>query len=210
MYPDLPMNEDDLIHIPPETADEDVVTISLLKQYLYCPRIAYYETCTPNVRPLTYKMKMGRDAHDRERNRAARRTLVAYHLPVGERHFDVRWVSRKLRLSGMVDEVVVTPDEALVVDYKMSDWVGDNHRIQIGAYALLMEEAFARPVSRGFIYLMKVRRFEEVPIDEALRNSVLDTLQHIDRIRRYEYMPPPVEMKSKCASCEFRRLCNDV
>jgi CRISPR-associated exonuclease Cas4 len=217
MYPDQPMNdddlsmdEDDLLQIVPENGYEEAVTISLLKQYTYCPRVVYYETCTPKVRPVTYKMLAGNDAHDRERNRAARRSMFAYQVPNGERRFDVRLLSSVLSLSGLIDEVVITPEEAIVVDYKMSDWAGDNHLIQIAAYSLLVEETFGLPVSRGFIYLMKVRRFEEVLIDAGLRNSVMEVLQNIRRIRDYEYMPPPVDEKNKCLSCEFRRFCNDV
>lgn len=216
-YPDPPMNDDELamdeaelLDILPDVPQEEAVTISLLKQYAYCPRVVYYETCTPKVRPVTYKMLAGNNAHDRERSRAARRTMFAYQVPAGERHFDVRLVSPELGLAGLVDEVVTTPDEALVVDYKMSDWAGDNHLIQVAAYSLLVEAGFNLPVKRSFIYLMKVRRFEEVPVDSGLRNSVLETLQNIRQIRDCEYMPPPVEAKNKCLSCEFRRFCNDV
>lgn len=209
MFPNLPMNEDDEARIKPE-AGEELVTTSLLKQYAYCPRVVYYESCTPGVRPRTYKMEAGTDAHDRERSRAARRTLTAYQVPEGERRFDVRVISSKLSLSGIIDEVVYTPHEAIIVDYKMADWAGDNHLIQLGAYGLLVEEAFGLPVKRGFVYLMKVKRFESVPIDAHLRNSVLETLQAIQHIRYTEYMPPPVEQRNKCESCEFRRFCNDI
>jgi CRISPR-associated exonuclease Cas4 len=209
MFPDLPMNEDDALLIPPETG-ESAVTISLLKQYIYCPRVVYYETCTPGIRPTTYKMQAGNDAHDHERHRAARRSMFAYQIPAGERRFDVRILSTRLSLSGLIDEVVLSPDEAIVVDYKLADWAGENHLIQLGAYSLLVEEAFGLPVKRGFVYLMKNRRFEEVPIDEPLRNSVMATLQNIQHIRTTEYMPPPIEAKNKCLSCEFRRFCNDI
>ena len=209
MFPDLPMNDDDALLIPPETG-EDAVTISLLKQYTYCPRVVYYETCTPGIRPTSYKMQAGSEAHDRERHRAARRSMFAYQLPEAERRFDVRILSPRLHMSGLIDEVVLSPDEAIVVDYKLADWTGENHVVQLGAYSLLVEEAFGLPVKRGFVYLMKLRRFEEVPIDGALRNSVMETLQNIQHIRTNEYMPPPVEAKNKCVSCEFRRFCNDV
>lgn len=207
-FPNLPTNNDEEL-IEPERGEE-MVTITLLKQYIYCPRVVYYETCTPGVRPRTYKMQAGNEAHERERERAARRTLTAYQVPDGERHFDVRLLSTKLNLSGLIDEVVLTPDEAIVVDYKLASWMGDNHLIQLGAYSLMVEEAFKLPVRQGFIYLMKPRRFESVPIDEPLRNSVLESLQSIDRIRLYEYMPPAVDQPNKCASCEFRRFCNDI
>lgn len=209
MFPDPPMNEEEVLLIEPET-ENDFVTITLLKQYVYCPRVVYYETCTPGIRPMTYKMQAGAEAHERERNRAARRTLFAYQIPSGERHFDVRIVSPKLNLSGLIDEVVITDEEAIVVDYKLAGWAGDNHLIQLAAYGLLVEEAFGRPVNRGFVYLLKARQFESVPLDEALRNSVFETLQNVQHIRLNEYMPPPVAEENKCSSCEFRRFCNDV
>ncbi|MEP7287800.1 MAG: hypothetical protein ABI947_18755 [Chloroflexota bacterium] len=62
---------------------QDDLTITLIKQYTYCPRVVYYETCTPDVRPRTYKMDAGTMAHERERQRAARRTLSAYQVPEG-------------------------------------------------------------------------------------------------------------------------------
>jgi CRISPR-associated exonuclease Cas4 len=209
MFPNPPTNDDGEVLIEPERGEE-LVTITLLKQYTFCPRVVYYETCTPGVRPTTYKMQAGNDAHERERQRAARRTLTAYQIPTGERHFDVRIISPNLNLSGIVDEIVLTPEEAIVVDYKLAGWTGDNHLIQLGAYGLMVEEAFNLPVHRGFIYLLKSRQFESVPIDEALRNSVMETLKSVDRIRLYEYMPPPVDQPNKCAGCEFRRFCNDI
>lgn len=222
MYPDPPMNEDNaqptpdmesssnpLEYVPPEQS-ADWVTISLLKQYIYCPRVVYYETCTPGIRPTTYKMQAGADAHEQERKRAARRNLSAYQLPEGERRFDVRLVSPTLQLSGLIDEIVLHPQEAIVIDYKLASAVGDNHLVQVAAYALLVEEAYGLPVHRAYLYLMQSRTFEMVLIEAALRNSVLETIQHIQRIRLYEHMPPPVEARSKCKACEFRRFCNDV
>lgn len=209
MFPDLPMNEEDALLVEPERGEE-LVTISLLKQYTYCPRIVFYETCMPGVRPRTYKMLAGVDAHERERQRAARRTMSAYQVPEGERRFDVRVVSPQLQMSGLIDEVVLTPDEAIVVDYKMANWVGDNHLIQLGAYGLLAEMAFKLPVVRGFIYLLNTRRFESVAIDATLRNSVLEVLNAVQYIRFREYMPPPIDQASKCTSCEFLRFCGDI
>lgn len=187
-----------------------LLTITHLKQYAYCPRVVYYETCIPDVRPRTFKMEAGKEAHERERERAARRTLAAYNIQKGERRFDVRIQSLALGLTGMIDEVVLTDAETLVVDYKLADYAGENHKLQIAAYALLAEEAFGRPVPLGYIYLLKDKRFAKVPITPELRNSVQEAIQAIDRIRLNEYMPPPTDQPNKCVGCEFRRFCNDV
>jgi CRISPR-associated exonuclease Cas4 len=193
-----------------EDPTQDDMTITLIKQYTYCARVAYYETCTPDIRPRTYKMEAGERAHEHERQRAARRTLSAYQVPEGKRHFDVRLRSESLGLVGIVDEVVVTPDEVIVVDYKMANWAGENHQVQLAAYAILASEAFSLPVRVGYVYLLNTRRFQKVPLDGAFRNSVLETIPLINRIRFQEYMPPPTDHRNKCATCEFRRLCNDV
>ena len=189
---------------------QDDMTITTLKQYTYCPRVVYYESCTPDIRPRTYKMEAGGEAHERERERAARRTLFAYHVPEGNRHFDLRMRSAEMGLVGILDEAVITPDQVIVVDYKMSRFVGENHEIQLTAYAMLAEETFSLPVHAGYIYLLNTKRFEKVVIDEAFRNSVRETINRINRIRFEEYMPPPVQQRKKCGACEFRRLCNDV
>ncbi len=210
MFPNLLMNDDDEVaRIQPERG-EDLITITLLKQYSYCPRVVYYETCMPGIRPRTYKMVAGAEAHERERERAERRTLAAYQISEGERRFDVRVISRQLGLSGLIDEIVLTPHEAIVIDYKMTTRARDNHMIQIGAYSMMVEEAFNLPVLRGYIYLIDLHRFEFVPIDAPLRNSVLETLKNVNHIRHNEYMPPPVDQHFKCESCEFRRFCNDI
>jgi CRISPR-associated exonuclease Cas4 len=205
MNPPLPPTESEW-----EDPTQDDMTITLIKQYTYCARVAYYETCTPDIRPRTYKMEAGERAHEQERQRAARRTLSAYQVPDGKRHFEVRLRSEALGLVGIVDEIVVTPDEVIVVDYKMANWAGENHQVQLAAYAILASEAFSLPVRVGYVYLLNTRRFQKVPLDEAFRNSVLEIIPLINRIRFQEYMPPPTEHRNKCATCEFRRLCNDV
>lgn len=183
-----------------------------IKQYHYCPRITYYEKCLPDFRPQTYMMLAGQEAHERERARAVRRTLQAYHLAEGERHFDVSLRSAALGLAGKIDEVVLCPGEppqAYPVDYKLIERVDDQHRCQLMAYGLLLEEQWGVKVERGFIYLIPRRRAVEVALDAPLREMVYDTLKAIRTIAEREVMPPP-DNRQKCPLCEFRRICNDV
>lgn len=207
MSPNPPMS-DDLEEFALES--HGLMTITLLKQYTYCPRIAYYLTCTPHVRPRTYKMLVGEAAHEQERKRAARRTLSAYQIEAGERHFDVELNSTTLGMVGIVDEVVLVEDQAIVVDYKLADSVGEHHQLQLTAYALLVEEMFNLPVQQGYIYLLKTKQFKLTPITPSFRNSVLEAASAVQHIQQYEYMPPPVEQRRKCDSCEFRRFCVDL
>jgi len=189
----------------------DTLTVTDLKNYAHCARFIYYEHCLPDVRPRTFKMDEGEAAHERERERARRRTLVAYGLPAGERQFNVRVACERLRLRGEIDELVITPDgRVLPVDYKLSRKVNESFVIQITAYAMLLESMLSKTVEMGYIYLLTSRQMHEVPITPARRSAVLQMLDAARRIIASEQMSAPASAKAKCRDCEFRRFCNDV
>jgi CRISPR-associated exonuclease Cas4 len=185
-------------------------TVTDLKQYMYCPRILFYQTCLPDVRPVTYKMQDGVQAHADERQRASRRSSRWYGLPDGERRFDVWVQSSTLGLSGQIDEVVQTPSEIIPVDYKMAQRIGQHYKIQLAAYAMMLEEAYQTQVRRGIIYLIPTRKANEVPISRTLRQQVQSTVETMRAIAEHETMPDPTEWRQRCTDCEFRRFCNDV
>ncbi len=191
----------------------DLLTVTDLKQYTYCPRVTYYERCLPDFRPRTHKMDEGKLAHEEEQKRAARRRLRGYGLERGERRFEVALTSARLRLRGKIDEVVVTPGPPRAVypvDYKLARQASPHYQLQLVAYALMLEEAWGLPVERGYIYLIPVRRVEPVAVTPALRAAVFETLKSIEAIVAFERMPSPPARRSRCASCEFRRACNDL
>lgn len=194
-------------------AEAELFIVTDLKQYAYCPRIVFYERCVPDFRPRTYKMDAGRMAHEHECKRAARRTLQKYGLESGERHFEVMLQSTKLGLVGKIDEVILTDyptRSAYPVDYKMARQVSPHYRLQLAAYALLLEEAYLVNVSHGYIYLIPTRRVETVAIGEDLRREIGETMETIRRITDTEFLPPPPRNRRRCQTCEFRRACNDL
>jgi CRISPR-associated exonuclease Cas4 len=193
----------------------DLLIVTDLKQYAYCPRVFYYNRCLPDVRPTTYKMEAGIEAGQEEKERARRRTLHAYHLDGigGQRHFDVPATSEALGLTGIVDEVVevAAPEAELIpVDYKLARQASYHFKLQLAAYAILLEDTYHLPVRRGFIYLIPLRRAEEVPVTGRLRRKLATLLDEMRLIVQTERMPPQNEWPSRCANCEFRRFCNDV
>jgi len=191
--------------------DQYLFTVTDLKQFDYCARVVFYERCLPRVRPRTYKMDVGRDVHQDEQHRASRRSLAGYGLPAGERHFDVRLHSERLGLHGKLDELVISSDgDCFPVDYKLAKQVATNHRLQLAAYALLLEDMRDVRIERGYIYLMPTRKTVEVAITPKLRSAVETRLRDLQRMVETEAMPPPTDVRARCFDCEFRRFCNDV
>ncbi|MEM6283644.1 MAG: CRISPR-associated protein Cas4 [Chloroflexota bacterium] len=191
--------------------NHNLLTVTDLKQFDYCPRVVFYEQCLPHVRPRTYKMDVGRDVHEEEQRRAARRTLHAYGEVAGERHFDVAIHSETLGFVGLMDEIVFTADGRIFpVDYKLAKHARRNYKVQLAAYALLLEEAHGVTVTHGYLYLIPLKKLVNVPITDHLRNSVHQRLQQASQMIVREQMPAPTNVRSRCRDCEFRRFCNDV
>ncbi|MFQ3568779.1 MAG: CRISPR-associated protein Cas4 [Aggregatilineales bacterium] len=197
---------------------QPVIRVTDLKNYVHCPRFPYYEICLSDVRPRTFAMDAGKEAHEIEWARARRRTLSAYGLPKGKRCFNVRLFDPARGLSGMIDELVIAPPEtpaasAFVlypVDYKLSTKITAAFELQVCAYALLLETAYAVPVTRGYVYLIGQRQLYPVEVTAARRAAVETALEAIRKMIQQEQMPPPVEHRAKCRACEWRRFCNDV
>ena len=193
-----------------------LLEVTDLKQLRYCPRILFYRYCLPRVRPVTFKMEHGIIAHEEEADREARRSLQLYDLPAGERFTSVRLADPALGLHGKLDLVIATPDRAdareiIPVEYKWSTQKpGPHFRLQLAAYALLLEKCWGFPVQRGFIYLAPLRQVTEVPITANLRRQVVAAVAQAREIIKTTELPAPPRSAAPCVSCEFRRFCNDV
>jgi len=183
-----------------------------LKQFAYCPRVVYYSYCLPLLRPVTYKMEAGQEAHQEEKEREQRRSLRAYGLQEGERTFNLWLESVELGLRGRMDMAVRIGDrEAIPVEYKDSPGrAGPHLERQLAAYGLLLEEAWGLPVRRGFLYFIPQRRSKEVPLTAELYGQVRGMVEAMRRMVEGEAMPSPTRQRRKCVACEFRRFCNDV
>lgn len=186
-----------------------------LKQWAYCPRVVYYRFCLPRIRPLTYSMQAGVQAHEEATSREERRSLRAYGLAAGERFFDVALTSERLHLTARIDLVIraqtAQGEEGIVVDYKLSErQAGSHFKLQLAAYAVMLEEAWGIPVRRAFLYHIPQRQAEAIPITANLRQKVETMIAAIHRTIVGEMMPLPPATPGPCVSCEFRRFCNDV
>lgn len=188
-----------------------------LKQYTCCPRIVFYRYCLPRIRPITYTMEEGIHSHQEEDEREERRSLRTYGLKEGERTFHLALHSEQFGITGCLDLAIVTPTKtdphasATVVEYKLSEQqAGPHFKLQLAAYALLLEEAWHIPVTQSFLYAIPLRRAERIAITPALRQKVNDTIVQIRQMVEREVMPPPPSSQRRCTTCEFRRFCNDV
>jgi len=187
------------------------LTVTDLKQWSYCPRIPFYRYVLPVDYTPTYKMQRGKAVQAAVEALERRRRLREYGLGEGERHFGTWLRSQKLGLSGKLDLLIVTPKACFPVDFKDTEGgVRQNHRAQLAAYALLAEEAFERPASDAFVYLIPTDDVVHVPITPELRAEVHDHVAAIREMVAMESLPEPTPIRTRCGICEYRNYCADI
>lgn len=182
-----------------------------IKQYSYCPRIVYFRWCMPGVRPRTFSMDAGHEDHIESRRNAHRRTYAQMGLERGKREFDVDIVDPLLNLHGRLDEVITTENGAILpVEYKASEKLTDNHRLQVIAYALLLEESSKVEINQAYVYLIPLRKARKITIKPEEKHRLRMLLDEMSAMVAGEIMPDPTDVRIRCQGCEFRRFCNDV
>lgn len=188
-----------------------MITPAELRQYHYCPRILFYERCTPVRRRETRRMQYGREAHDVETALERQRSLQRYGLHEGQREFGVTMYSPTLELSGIADLVVTVGMEAYPVEFKDSTREPDGgHQMQLCAYGLLLEATREIHSPRGYWHSTRTRETYVIEFDNKLRKRTLKAIQDINNFIKAERCPDPTPQVAKCLECELRNFCGDV
>jgi CRISPR-associated exonuclease Cas4 len=199
------------MNLEQHSAREFELTVTDLKQWAYCQRIPYYHHVMPVEIARTYKMQRGRDVEAAVEAMEKRRGFRRYGLERGERRFGVWFHSDTLRLSGKLDLLIITEDACYPVDFKDTEGgVRYNHRIQLAAYSLLVEQNLARPVPIAFVYLVPSRELVTVPVGAKEREAVTRAVADMRQVIEQEKMPGPTPVRARCTACEFRNYCADI
>ena len=178
-----------------------VVHVSALNQYAYCPRrcaLIYVEqTFDENV----YTMR-GRDLHERTDDP---RASECEHGVRVERGLPI-W-SRRLGLVGKADVVEFHDDGPYPVEYKSGPRKQyGNDDLQLCAQAMCLEEMTGQVVPRGAIFHHKSRRRREVIFTPNLRTQVEEAVTAIRALLADERLPPPVN-DQRCEKCSLKEAC---
>lgn len=184
------------------TQDEDLVLISALNQYAYCPRRCYLIHAEGEFRDNVHTLR-GTHEHervDRQKHEVSAGVRVEFGLPV--------W-HRRIGLTGKCDAVEFHPNGTVYpVEYKHGKrrrWANDD--IQLAAQALCLEEMLDVSIPKGAIFHQQSRRRREVEIDDTLRQDVETTAREIARLLASRRLPPPTTDLRRCPECSLREIC---
>jgi CRISPR-associated exonuclease Cas4 len=177
------------------------VPISALEHFAYCPRqcaLIHIETAwEENI--FTLRGKRLHETVDIPKGVIREDLRIERSLPV--------W-SESLGIIGVADIVEFLPDGTpYPVEYKPGKKKRSiSNAIQLCAYALCLEEMFARAVPEGAIYYHSSRRRLSIPFNENLRTRTLQIIPQVRTLLSQTRIPPPVN-DNRCPDCSLIDIC---
>jgi CRISPR-associated exonuclease Cas4 len=191
--------------VPPLYDEGDLVMISALQHYLFCPRqcalIHQEQIWSENVFTAEGRLLHNKSDSGQMERRGNVKTVTALLL-------------RSLRygLTGKAD-VVEFHQQAdglwlpFPVEYKRGQpKVGDADQAQLCAQALCLEEMLHLNIPAGALFYGKTRRRKQVIFSGALRGKTIATAQAVHTLLAQNHPPPPVN-DARCEHCSLREQC---
>jgi CRISPR-associated exonuclease Cas4 len=187
--------------VPIRNPAEEPLPLSLLNDFLYCPRRAALkaiEGCW-GENEHTVKGDVDHEHADLPGYEIAKGVRLLRALPV---------FCERLGLSGKCD-IVEQHDDGLLcpVEYKKGRrrrFVNDD--VQLCAQALCLEEMFGQPIVRGAIFHATSKRRREVAFTAELRRLTEDAVATLHGLIKDENVPSAI-FKPACEECSLYKSC---
>ncbi len=184
--------------------DAQTIMISALQHYAYCPR-QFALIHIERVWSDNYFTAHGNLLHERvDSCEPEQRGNVRFERSVAVK-------SEQLNISGKLDLLEIEgkpPSRYFPVEYKrgkpkIESW----DKIQLCAQALCLEEMRNIKIDKGALWYWKVRKREQVLLDDDLRVETLAAIKGSHAILTSGKTPHPINNKKRCRACSLVDLC---
>jgi CRISPR-associated protein Cas1 len=197
---------------------QPVMPVRRLNNFIYCPRLFYFqwvenifqESADTVAGSLLHRNVDAPSRLDDEKAKA-----LGENLPAGAKLRSLRLESEALGLVGVVDLVEGGPDGAQIVDYKKGSArrtsegereAREPESVQIGAYALLLQEQGVK-VSGAMIYYAADKRRVAVEINDELLARTRQAITDAKALAASGHCPPPLQNDARCLGCSAYPVC---
>lgn len=183
---------------------------SLLRQFLFCPRIPFFSEVLGIRPPQPLWVKQGVDWHRRQETLSKNRTLSRYGLLSAHLRFQCHLESETLGIHGIADLVLLTETEVVPVEFKQgSAPLNRGGQVQLTAYGVLAEERFNLPFKRCFVLSGDNAKTQSFPDTPDRRSMLHNTIARLRQTLSAPLLPDSPASLPQCGQCEYLARCND-
>ena len=195
---------------------ESFISVTDVKHYIYCPRLIYFDRVLHATPIFGSQQEESKESHEEQVAKELRRKDAVYYSSefVGaQKLLFATLCSDALGLQGNVDLIIHTArGEFIPVEYKNMNSdrgrVCMDHKYQLVAYALLIEENFGTTVKQGIVNYLPETQILQFEITPTMKSHVKRVIGHIKRIIQDEDLPPIRVAKYKCqGGCGHKQTC---
>ncbi|HLC96560.1 MAG TPA: CRISPR-associated protein Cas4 [Candidatus Nanoarchaeia archaeon] len=126
---------------------------------------------------------------------------------------ELQITSPSLGLKGIIDQIEVYGENMVPFELKTGktprEGVWPGHKIQIAAYALLLEFHYNNEVKEGFVRYLDSKQLRHISINPFMRMEVRELIKKVTFLLAQKQLPPYCESKGKCQACGLRQTCYD-
>lgn len=191
------------LSLPVLDSHAPLVRVMALHALAYCPRLFYLEE-VEEIRVADAAVFAGRELH------------AALAADEDGEWISLELTSQALGLTGKVDCVRRRDGSYLPYEHKRGQphrladntpmaWPSD--RLQIVAYAALLEEAFGQPISEGRVRYHAANVTVRVPLDDQARHDLREAVCAARALRESVERPPIATNERLCARCSLAPVC---
>jgi CRISP-associated protein Cas1 len=188
--------------------EEPPIRVMAIHALAYCERLFYLEE-VEEIRQADDRVYEGRRLHEEQVPKTDDESREL-------RSFDVS--ADELGLFGKLDAARVRDGNWIVYEHKKgrcrrendkqktaTAWPSD--RLQIAAYAMLLEHQLGEPITEARIRYHQDNLTVTLAIDDQARESVVAAVARMRELRRSSVRPPVTDNEKLCRHCSLRVVC---
>ncbi len=126
---------------------------------------------------------------------------------------EIKIQSDTLALTGIIDRIEEYETGSVPIELKTGsmpkEGVWPGHRIQIAAYALMLEEKLKQPIKEGFVHYLDSDVKRQIVINPFLKQEVKDLKEKVRSLLNSEEVPEHTKNNNKCKVCGLKEQCFD-
>lgn len=187
-----------------QSSHDEPLRVMALHALAYCPRLFYLEE-VEEIRVANDPVYAGRTLHEEVAEEEDASGLIT----------QMEWTSETLGLTGKADCLCRRDGSLIPYEHKRgrahrqdgrpTAWPSDS--LQVSAYGMLLEEANQCVVPEGRVRYHTDNVTAIVPLDVAMRQTVLDAVTEGRKLRNSTVRPPVATNGRLCARCSLAPVC---